>query len=361
MPSRRTVIAGMAAALLPRPGWAEAGAPAWLACAREADGGFALFGMRADGGIAFRIALPARGHAGARHPVRPLAVVMARRPGGFALVLDCASGTTLARLTPPAGIHFNGHAAFVQGGAVLATSEQHADTSAGQVGLWDSATWHRIGSWSSDGIGPHEVLALPGDRLAVANGGIATDPTDRRKLNLDAMRPSLVVLDGAGTITDRLDLPPALRRNSIRHIAAHGGRIALAMQWEGDPAETVPLLALWTPGQTARFCDGPDSALMQGYAGSVAWSGDGTQVAITSPRGGRMQVFDRQGAHRSSLTRPDICGLAPGAGDPGFLASDGAGGLIAMHPGAPRLLARHPVAWDNHILALQPGASAARA
>jgi hypothetical protein len=277
---------------------------------------------------------------------------MARRPGGFALVLDCATGATLARLTPPGGVHFNGHAAFLQGGAVLATSEQQADTSAGQVGLWDSATWQRMGTWASGGIGPHEVLALPGDRLAVANGGIATDAADRRKLNLDTMRPSLVVLDAGGAIAHRLDLPPDLARNSIRHIALSGDRIALAMQWEGEPGADVPLLALWTPGGAARFCDAPDSVLMQGYAGSVAWSGDGASVAITSPRGGRIQVFDRDGTHRESLTRPDICGLAQGAPGPGFLASDGSGGLIRLTPGRRVLLARHPLAWDNHILGL---------
>jgi hypothetical protein len=352
MPTRRSLIAGLAATLLPGAGWAAAGSPAWLACARAADGNFALFGLRADGGIAFDIALPARGHAGARHPALPVAVVMARRPGRFALILDCATGATLARLAAPDGLHFNGHAVFAQGGAVLVTTEQVADSSEGRLGLWDSTTWQRIGAWSTGGLGPHEVLALPGNRLAVANGGIATDPADRRKLNLDSMRPSLVVLDGAGHLADRLELPQALRRNSIRHIAAQGDRIALAMQWEGDPAEPVPLLGLWTPGKDFRLCLAPDTPMMQGYAGSVAWSRDGTRVAISSPRGGRVQVFGQDGTHQDSLIRPDLCGLAPGPCDAGFLASDGAGGLIVIAPGSTALLARHGLAWDNHIIGL---------
>lgn len=349
MTTRRALIAGAAAFALPRPGWADVGAPVWLACAREAEGAFALFGLREDGAVAFRQPLPARGHAGARHPALPLAVVMARRPGDWALVLDCASGAVQARLTPPDGVQFNGHAAFLHGGAVLATSEQHADTSAGQVGLYDTAHWRRIGAWDTGGLGPHEVLALPGDRLAVANGGIATDPTDRRKLNLATMRPSLVVLDAGGGIADALDLPD-LHKNSIRHLALAGETLAFAMQWEGDPARVVPLLGLWRPGQAPRLAEAPDTALMQGYAGSVAWSGHGAQVAITSPRGGRMQIFDAAGRWQATIARADICGLAGAA--QGFVASDGTGTLIRLDGLRPRLLARQSLAWDNHIVAV---------
>jgi hypothetical protein len=347
MTTRRALLAGMAALTLPRAGWADAVAPAWLACAREGDGSFALYGLREDGTLAFRQPLPARGHAGARHPVLPLAVVMARRPGDWALVLDCASGAVMARLTPPEGGQFNGHAAFVQGGAVLATSEQRGNTSAGQVGLYDTATWARMGAWDTGGLGPHEVLALPGDRLAVANGGIATDPTDRRKLNLNTMRPSLVVLDAGGRLEDALDLPD-LRQNSIRHLALAGQTLAFAMQWEGDPARVVPLLGLWRPGAAPVLAEAPDTALMQGYAGSVAVSGGGGQVAITSPRGGRMQVFDAAGRWQATIPRADICGLATAPG--GFVASDGTGALLHIGATTPRLLSRLPLSWDNHVV-----------
>ena len=45
MASRRGFLAGLAALALPLPSWADAGNPRWLACAREADGGHALFGL----------------------------------------------------------------------------------------------------------------------------------------------------------------------------------------------------------------------------------------------------------------------------------------------------------------------------
>lgn len=351
MSNRRAVIAGIAASCFARPGWAEAGSPAWLACARESTGDFALFGLRRDGSLAFRLPLPARGHAGARHPRLPLAVIMARRPGYYALVLDCVTGARIASLNPPEGIQFNGHAAFLQQGAVLATTEQRASDSAGQIGLWDSATWQRIGQWQTGGLGPHEALALPDGRLAVANGGIATDPTDRRKLNLPTMRASIAVLDRDGAIDAMLDLPAGLRRNSIRHLALRpDGLLAFAMQWEGDLAQPVPLLGLWRPGGslTLAMASEPETLLMQGYAGSVAWSGDGTRVAITSPRGGHVQIFDAAGSYLSDLSRSDVCGLAPA--ETGFMASDGAGLLMTIGAGEARLLARHAVGWDNHLV-----------
>ncbi len=354
MPDRRSFLCALAsAATFPASGWAEGGAPAWLACALEPSGAYALFGLRADGGLAFRVGLPARGHAGARHPSRPLAVVMARRPGGYALAIDCASGATHARLAPPDGLQFNGHAAFVQGGDLLATSEQRADDSAGRIGLWRTRDWRRVGDWSTGGLGPHEIVALPGGGLAAANGGIATDPSDRRKLNLDSMRPSLALLDGEGRLSELVELAPALRRNSIRHLALRAdGMLAFAMQWEGAAAETPPLLGLRRPDGAVSLAEAPgaQAALMRGYAGSVAWSGDGMRVAITSPHGGRMQVFDAAGRFTEALSRRDICGLAPfGAG---FLASDGAGALIAVDAQGPRLLGRGPAAWDNHIVSV---------
>lgn len=353
MTTRRRMIATLAAtALLPRIGWAEAGNPAWLACAREASGGFALFGLLCDGGLAFRQPLAARGHAGARHPSLPLAVVMARRPGTYALVIDCVTGRVRARLTPPEGLQFNGHAAFLDGGAALATSEQRAQDSAGMTGIWDTDSWQRVATWSTQGLGPHEIMALPQSRLAVANGGIATDPTDRRKLNLPSMRPSIAVLDGSGRLDDRMDLPDRWQ-NSIRHLALHpDGNLAFAMQWEGGPTEPVPLLGLWQPGSAPRLATAPEpeQMRMKGYAGSVAWSGGGERVAITSPRGGRVQVYDAAGGFLLGWDRPDVCGL--GGVEDGFVATDGTGAVLRFGQDGADPLARHPLAWDNHMIAV---------
>ncbi|WP_126978325.1 DUF1513 domain-containing protein [Frigidibacter oleivorans] len=359
MTTRRGFLATLlAASTLPRLGWADAGSPAFLAAARDADGRFALYGVGADGTDRFRIGLPARGHAGAVHPTEPLAVAFARRPGTFAVVLNCVTGETLARLDSPAGRHFMGHGSFSPDGALLYTAENDFVTTRGKIGLWSRAEgWRRVGELESHGIGPHDVQFLPdGVTLAIANGGIETHPDrGREKLNLPTMQPSLAYLDLAGRLLDRVDLPPAWHRNSIRHLAiGPDGTVAFAMQWEDVPETAPPLLGLHRRGAAPVFAEAGEvqHRLMKGYVGSVAISRDGSLIAVSCPRGGRVQVFDRQGALVQTVERADVCGLAPlGAG---FALTDGVGGLLRLEDGQLTALGARARAWDNHAVAL-PG------
>jgi uncharacterized protein len=357
MTTRRAFLASiLAAGSLPAIGWAAAGNPAWIAAAKEADGSFALFGLDRQGAATFRVLLPARGHAGAGHPARAEAVAFARRPGAYALVIDCANGRVRHRLTPPEGRQFNGHGVFDPSGARLFTTEQDGETSEGAVGIWDATDgYRRIGSFPTGGIGPHDMRLMDGATLAIANGGIATDATDRTKLNLDTMQPNLAYLTLDGALLEKMTLAPRLHQASIRHLAlGAGGLVAFAMQWEGPEEATVPLLGLHRRGADPVLAEAPEpeQRAMQGYAGSIAVAGNGREVAITSPRGGRVQRFDLDGAFLGATRRADVCGLAPcGAG---FMASDGLGGLIGLDGGRARPLAVHAVAWDNHVVTL-PG------
>ncbi|MDF1871923.1 DUF1513 domain-containing protein [Vannielia sp.] len=358
MTTRRTFLASLAAAAAaPRATWADAGAPAVLAAGRDASGNYTLSGLSSQGAERFRISLPSRGHAAAAHPTRPQAVAFARRPGRFARVVDCPSGQIDARLDAPEGRHFYGHGAFLHGGEMLATSENDIATGAGVIGLWaPDEGYTRIGEFASGGIGPHEILALAQDRLVIANGGIRTHPdSGREKLNLPTMRPNLSLASPERGVLDQAELAPELHLSSIRHIAlGPAGQIALAMQWQGDVMDAGPLLGLWTPGTPPHLCEAPPlrQMAMQGYAGSVAFSGDGKAVAISSPRGGEVQIFEAAtGSFLNHWQRPDTCGLAPLG--TGFLTSDGAGGMMALDTtGKARLLAHHPTAWDNHIIPL---------
>lgn len=352
---RRQFLATLAAATaLPCASWADAGSPAFLAAARDAAGDYALYGLTGAGAPVFRIALPDRGHAATAHPTRPEAVAFARRPGIFALVIDCASGATLARLTPPQGRQFNGHGTYSADGRVLYTSEVVAEGSAGRIGLWDAARGYtRLAEFSSNGIGPHDLKRLPGsDVLVVANGGIRTDPADRTPLNLSEMRPNLSYLSPEGVVETMVELPD-LSQNSIRHLAVRGdGLVAFAMQWQGDLAEPVPLLGLHRVGQAVRLCPPAEAEAfaMQGYAGSIAFDAVGATLAITSPRGGRVQAFSADGAAAWSLARADVCGIGPGGA--GFVVTDGQGLVASVAAGQLQPLVRTDVAWDNHLVAL---------
>jgi uncharacterized protein len=354
MPGRRSFLTGlMATGLAPMATWADAGAPTHLAACREIDGRFALCGLSSGGEIVFSLPLPGRGHAAAAHPARPEAVALARRPGTFALVLDCIHGRVLAELESPEGRHFYGHGAFSADGRLLFTPENDYEAARGRIGIWDAADgYRRIGEIGSGGTGPHDVMRLPGrDVLVVANGGIETHPdSGRAKLNLAVMRPNLSYVAYDGTVLETVEPPEAEHLNSIRHLAVRSdGLVAFAMQWQGPEDTAPPLLGLHRPGAASRSlaAPGPAHAILRGYAGSVAFSGDGTEVAITGPKGGAALVFHSDtGALARLVHSPDICG-ASAAGD-GLLFTTGTGRALVGSETGPTVSS--PVAWDNHLV-----------
>ncbi|WP_151717852.1 DUF1513 domain-containing protein [Gemmobacter serpentinus] len=351
---RRNFLTTLAAiGAMPRLSWADIGSPAYLAAAQTPDGSYSLHGLSLAGESLFALPLPARGHAATAHPERPHAVAFARRPGSYALVLDCARGQALARLTPPEGRQFNGHGAYSLDGSVLYTSEQLAENSEGRVGLWESATYTRIGEIPTHGIGPHELRRLPlSEDLLIANGGIATDPTDRTKLNIDTMRPNLARVTPEGKLVSLAEPPPELHQNSLRHLALlPDGRAACAMQWEGDPAEYPALLALWDEGRiTLHEPSLEDSFAMDNYAGSIAYSPATGEIGLTSPKGGVVQIHGADGSYLRMVHRADACGLA--ASPDGFTLTDGNGAISTLRPGGLELRQNLGLQWDNHLIAL---------
>lgn len=352
---RKFMAALLAGSAIPALSWADAGSPVMVGAARESGGGYALFGLSSTGEDRFRVALPARGHAAAAHPSAPEVVAFARSPGRFAVVLNCATGEVLARLEAPENRHFYGHGTFIAAGDVLCTSENDFTTGQGRIGLWSRRHgWKRMGELPSHGIGPHEIRHLPGDVLIAANGGYRNHPDHPgAKLDVAAMRSNLAYIDADGTLLDLVELDDDLRMNSIRHLAlGPDGLVAFGMQWQGDPAAGVPLMGLHRRGAAVRLDQMPiyEAIAMRGYVGSIAFDLRRRQVAISSPRGGRVQVFDAEGAHLRAIMRPDVCGIAPAHG--GFFLSDGLGGLLKATD-LLRPLAKTPGrSWDHHLVAI---------
>lgn len=100
-----------------------------------------------------------------------------RRPGSFAVVIDCISGTATANLHAPFRRHFYVHGAFSSGGGWQFTTEN--DHEAGRVGVRDTAAGStRIAAFDNGGIGPHDIKRLPHtEPLVIANGWIDATPT----------------------------------------------------------------------------------------------------------------------------------------------------------------------------------------
>lgn len=353
-PRRRRFLAGLlAAGVIPAPTWADAGKPAYLSAAATSDGTFILCGLSDELDTLFRIPLPARGHAAAAHPVRPEAIAFARRPGTFAIVIDCVSGTEKARLTAPQGRHFYGHGAFSSRGDWLFTTENDYEAGRGCVGVWDvHAGYKRTAEFDSGGIGPHDIKRLPAsEMLVIANGGIDTHPdTGRTKLNIATMQSNLAYIEN-GTVVETAGLPPEHQKNSMRHLAVNGaGDVAIGMQWQGDgPAPA--LVAYHTRGAEITQATLSDAMLrsLNGYIGSIAFAQDGTAIATTSPRGSILDIYDA--AEMSLVHRvpfADVCGVAPAR--QGFALTTGTGALGFHHDKHQTLKAQTSQNWDNHLI-----------
>ncbi|GGA17130.1 DUF1513 domain-containing protein [Neptunicoccus cionae] len=354
MTSRRGFLAGLAAAgLAPRTTWASAGAPALLAAARTDTGAYVLCGLSAAGEVLFDIPLPDRGHAAAAHPHRAEAVAFARRPGRFAVILNCVNGAVLATLDAPNGRHFYGHGSFSQDGRYLFTTENDYEAGQGVIGVWDSAKdYRRVGEFGSGGVGPHEIKTLPSGDLVVANGGIETHPdAGRAKLNIPTMQSNLSYLSTQGSVIETVRLDPALHKNSIRHLdVSDDGLVAAGMQWQGDKGQVVPLIFTHKQGKAAGVLDLAPALYrrMNGYVGSIGIDHTGRQIAATSPRGGLVLTAELRGRVQDTSidVYPDVCGVA--FGPFGRMVTTGAGQVIGGLASTPNIYPK--LHWDNHLV-----------
>ncbi|SMR81570.1 hypothetical protein SAMN04488030_2040 [Aliiroseovarius halocynthiae] len=348
----RSVVAGLGTAALPLPGWADAGAPDFVTAGNKPDNSTWLVGLTATGDVRFQIPIPGRGHAAALHPTGPQAVAFARRPGRFAVIIDCAEGTEVARLNSLDGRHFYGHGAFSSDGSLLFTTENDFDAPAGVLGIWDTTDgYKRIGEVPSGGIGPHEILALPTGGFVVANGGIQTHPDmGRAKLNLPQMRTNLTYLDAAGKITAQAELAGELHQNSIRHIALdQDGDVVAALQWQGLPTKNVPLVLRHTRGEDLKLLTHPDERQLKHYAGSIATCAETGEIAVTGPKGSHVLFFNKDGTPNGSSQHGTAAGVAQSRTGGLMITRDG--GLVLRMNGTETLI---PVggdwAWDNHLV-----------
>ena len=125
------------------------------------------------------------------------------------------------------------------------------------------------------------------------------------------------------------------------------------MQWQGELGANVPIVGVHRPGTAPRLLAEEDPRLrnLNGYGGSIQFSADGTTIAVTSPRGGVVQIFDSAtGALLQEHRLGDVCGLA--ASDNGFIASTGTGQFVALNKTVLTALSQTDLRWDNHLIRL---------
>lgn len=359
--SRRSLLAAGAAALLAgRP--ASAGGGRYLSAAAALNGRFALVAVGEDGAIGFDLDLAARGHGLAVRPGSNEAVCFARRPGRFALVIDAAAGEAVTEIPAVPDRHLSGHGLFVRAGDLLLAAENDEERHQGVIGVYDArANYKRLGELPSFGIGPHDLALLPDGRtLVIAHGGIDKRHDDAGYRDLPDIRSDLAYLEWeAEKLVERVRLEPRFARLSIRHLVLTGcGDVAAALQdGADDSALDRPLGLLHRPGGAPRWLGAPDGswARLRGYGGDIAVDRRAGLVAISSPRGNCIGLWDEAGAALATLQIHDCCGLSitDNAGE--MLVSSGSGELFAVSPAQGRpspLGATGEFRFDNHMIRL---------
>lgn len=362
---RRTFI-GLGSALLAAGalgGWAIArhdDGPRLYSARDDADGRHYAVGYRLDGTRVFATPVAERCHDVYAHPHLPLVVFVGRRPSRESYLLDSRDGSLLQVLASPPERHFYGHGVFHASGEWFYTTENDTrDPGRGVLGVYrvDQQRLQRVGEHSTHGIGPHQLLWMPdGETLVIANGGIRTEADSREKMNLDAMQPSLVLLRRDGTLISKEQLPEQM--NSVRHLAvAADGTIVSGQQYEGDPQDRVPLLAIKRPGQPFQHFPLGEAQRqsMNQYTASLAIHDKLRLLAVTAPRGNKVFVWDLDSAQlREEIALADCAGIA--AVERGFVVSSGQSRCRLLDCRGERIrsepLQLPAGLWDNHLRAI---------
>ncbi|NLU11970.1 MAG: DUF1513 domain-containing protein [Gammaproteobacteria bacterium] len=341
--------------------WSQERQPVLLSARDNAQGEHFAVGYTLAGEQLFATQVTARCHDICVHPSLPLALFTGRRPSTESYLIDLQTGRLLQTLVTPANRHFQGHAVFDARGERLYSTENDTDEPGrGVIGVWqlDAAQrLQRIDDLSSHGVGPHQLLWLPdGKTLVVANGGIRTESGSREELNLDAMEPSLVLMNAQGELLSKEFLADSM--NSIRHLAvADDGTVIAVQQYQGALTQRIDLLAIKRPQQALQVFPVAEAqrSKMQQYAASVAIHNELRLVAMTAPRGGRMFIWDLDSAElRLDAPFPDCAGVVASA--EGFVVTTGVGRCRAYdcRSDTIRMQALNlPTGlWDNHAVML---------
>ena len=247
-------------------------------------------------------------------------LAVARRPGDWLLRWHLRNGKTQWHWAGD-DRRFNGHVIASADGATLWTTETDLDTAQGRLGVRDAHSLEKTGEWSTHGMDPHQLLALPqslgelpAGTLMVANGGIPTLPeTGRSKRELGRMDASLVALHpqtGALLGQWRLDDPFL----SLRHLAwdATSGTLGIALQAEHPDRAAqaaAPVLAVWD-GHTLRAAE--DQPALAGYGGDICALPPvgGGGFAVSCPRANRLALFGPQAQWRGGIEHAEAYALA---------------------------------------------------
>ncbi|AOY90103.1 hypothetical protein BKP64_01620 [Marinobacter salinus] len=319
------------------------------------DGDFGISAFNRKGETLWQAPAEARCHSGCNRPGQKEILFFERRPGWSFYVLDASTGHRLRQVPAESGEHFVGHGVFSPDGLWLYATANRYEEGEGIVAVYDAGQgYRRVNTFELAGIGPHQITLHPdGKTLVIGLGGILTHPDyDRIKLNLNTMKPALILMDRySGQIVGRF--APAHHQQSSRHVdVSSSGRIYLAYQYQGPMYETPALLARLENGSLReyRFDEETQSSLAN-YIASVIAHPENDLVAAASPVGGTAIIFNGATGHLVARASIADCAGVQALADGDFLISSGRGKLVRLgRDNKPREIASLPLYWDHHLV-----------
>lgn len=323
--------------------------PALVGCALTSRNQFSAVIADNQGQALNQLPLPGRGHGVAIHPTDSHAVAFGRRPGAFMMVFDYRRGEMLHLLPSGDKRHFYGHGVYSNDGKWLYATEGERGTSRGIIGVYDvEHGYNKVDEFSGFGIGPHEVIIMPDDTLAIGVGGVHTN--GRTPLNIQSMQPSLTYLSPQGLVMEQVSL--ADHQLSIRHLANDGSDTVLCgQQYRGEPTDSPSLLAMHTRGgeMLPMLAEPEQWARFNHYIASIAATSD--WILATSPRGNCYGIWSKKTRKLVELSAlPDASGVVV-QGD-AFQVSSGASKVVTSHYPDRSEINVSNVQWDNHWSAI---------
>ena len=332
----------------------------FLSAVDTPDGQHLIIIANHKGQLLSRLSVAERCHGGCVRPGSAQVAVLARRPGREVYIIDSTDGTLLQQLNAGEQHHFYGHGVYSQDGRYLYVTANHFSDGQGQVHVYDAREQYQwVADFPVGGMDPHELRMHPdGNRLIIALGGILTHPDyDRIKLNLDSMRPALVVMNRhTGAIEQRHE--PSHHQLSCHHLDVSPEGIVIAgYQFEGPVWEAPPLIARLDTrsGQFSEIALPAERQIaMKNYVASVAINPASGLAAITAPRGNRVVIVNYvSGEYVQDMELADAAGVLPTATG-GFLITSGLGGVYHTELPALTLTALNSadLRWDNHLTAI---------
>lgn len=334
----------------------------WLSAGGKDEASYGVSVCSPDGEVR-SVATGARGHEVLPHPQRPGRVLLVgRRPGRQMFEVDLLEGRVSEVVDCQDGHHLCGHACFNEQGSLLYSTESNFERGEGRIVVRDALDYRLVASFDSHGVGPHQVVFMPGGRsLAVANGGLLTHPdSGRTVLNGDSMRSTLALVNPeTGELLNEFTLREP--KASIRHLSVGDtGALAVGCQMQREAAdhdELVPLAALYDEAGGLRELSAPDELMrsMNDYVGSVCVSSAAGTAAFSSPRGDLVLAWDVQtGAFLGYHRFADVSGLTTTVEQDSYVLSSSSGQLrlldaVTLDRQELPVLSSSNIAWDNHL------------